>query len=227
MISIAIDGPSGAGKSTLSRALAKQLGYVYVDTGALYRAVGLGTLRAGANTKNADAVAALLPGLQVGLQYVGGEQRVLLDGEDVSAAIRDEAVGMAASDVSAHGPVRAFLLDTQQRLARENNVVMDGRDIGTVVLPGAQIKLFLTASAQDRAMRRTLELQGKGEAPVYEKVLEDVKIRDYNDSHRAVAPLKQAADAVLVDTTGNSFEQSLQQLWSLVAARLGQLGVDA
>jgi cytidylate kinase len=154
MISIAIDGPSGAGKSTLSRRLAQRLGFLYVDTGALYRAVGLAALRGGRDTKSGTAMEALLSSLKVDLRYVDGEQHVFLDGEDVSDAVRTEAVGMAASDVSAHGPVRAFLLDTQRRLAAENDVIMDGRDIGTVVLPNAQIKLYLTATAEDRARRR-------------------------------------------------------------------------
>lgn len=224
MVSIAIDGPSGAGKSTLSRRLAGELGFLYVDTGALYRAVGLGALRAGQNPKDAARVEALLPTLRVDLKYVEGEQHVFLNGEDVSGAIREEQVGMAASDVSAHGPVRAFLLDTQRRLAKENNVIMDGRDIGSVVLPDAQVKLFLTATAEDRAMRRTLELREKGQNPDYETILKDVQTRDYNDSHRAVAPLKQAEGAVLVETTGNSFEQSYRLLLELLQSKLRELG---
>ena len=224
MINVAIDGPSGAGKSTLSRTVARELGFLYVDTGALYRAVGLAVLRAGQDPTDEKAVQALLPQTQVGLQYINGEQRVLLNGEDVSEAIRQEAVGMAASAVSAHVPVRAFLLDTQRRLAKKNNVIMDGRDIGTVVLPHADIKIFLTATADDRAMRRYLELQEKGQSPVYETVLEDVKTRDYNDSHRAAAPLKQADDAVLVETSGNTFEKSLCVLLAVIRGRLPQGG---
>lgn len=224
MINVAIDGPSGAGKSTLSRAVAKKLGYLYVDTGALYRAVGLAALRAGADAKNEKAVEALLPATKVDLQYVGGEQHVFLNGEDVSAAIREENVGMAASAVSAHVPVRAFLLETQRRLARENNVIMDGRDIGTVVLPNADVKIFLTATPEDRARRRWLELQEKGQQADYDTVLADVKTRDYNDSHRAAAPLKQAADAVLVETTGNTFEQSLQCLLDAIHGKQPECG---
>ncbi|MDL2293552.1 (d)CMP kinase [Ruminococcaceae bacterium OttesenSCG-928-D13] len=224
MISVAIDGPSGAGKSTLSRRLAKALGFLYVDTGALYRAVGLAALRAGAATKDAAAVEALLPTTEVGLRYVEGEQRVFLNGEDVSAGIRQEAVGMAASDVSAHPAVRAFLLETQRRLARESDVIMDGRDIGSVVLPDAQIKIFLTATAEDRARRRTLELEAKGEKPDYDRILQDVKTRDHNDSHRAAAPLKQAEGAILVDTTGNEFDQSYEILLGLIREKLAQLG---
>ncbi len=223
MISIAIDGPSGAGKSTLSRALAQKLGFLYVDTGAMYRAVGLAALRAGLPTKDAEAVEALLCKTEVSLQHAEGVQKVYLNGEDVSAAIRAEAVSMAASDVSAHPAVRAFLLDTQRRLAREYDVLMDGRDIGTVVLPNANLKIFLTAAAEDRARRRYEELLAKGERADYEKVLEDVKQRDYNDSHRAAAPLKKAEDAVEANTTGNSFEQSLSQLEGIIRQHLPNL----
>ena len=220
MISIAIDGPSGAGKSTLSRKIAEDLGYIYVDTGALYRAIGLAVLRAGKDTREAAAVEVWLPGVDLGLRYVDGEQRVLLAGEDVSSAIREEAVAMAASDVSAHPPVRAFLLETQRRLARENNVVMDGRDIGTVVLPSAQVKIFLTATVEDRAQRRTRQLRESCRQADYETIRQDVIQRDYNDSHRAAAPLRQAEDAILVDTTGNTFEQSLMQLLGVIHGQL-------
>ncbi len=220
MISIAIDGPSGAGKSTLSRAIAQKLGYLYVDTGAMYRAVGLAALRAGADTKNEASIRAVLPCTEVSLRHIGGEQHVFLNGEDVSAAIRREDVSMAASDVSAHVPVRAFLLDTQRRLARENNVVMDGRDIGTVVLPNAQVKIFLTAAPEDRARRRYEELLAKGQTADYETVLQDVKTRDYNDSHRAAAPLKKADGAAEVVTTGYEFEQSLAVLLAVIEKQL-------
>ncbi|MDL2325297.1 (d)CMP kinase [Ruminococcaceae bacterium OttesenSCG-928-A16] len=220
MNSIAIDGPSGAGKSSLSRKIAEELGYIYVDTGALYRSIGLAVLQAGKNTKKADEIEALLPQIDLALRHVDGEQRVFLGSEDVSEAIREEAVSMAASDVSAHPAVRAFLLETQRRLARENNVIMDGRDIGTVVLPNANIKIYLTATVEDRAMRRTLQLREAGKQADYETVKKDVEQRDYNDSHRAAAPLKQADDAVLVDTTGLEFEQSLALLLSLIKERL-------
>ena len=216
MISVAIDGPSGAGKSTMSRAAAKELGFLYVDTGALYRTVGLAVLRAGKDPQSLAAVEALLPTAEVGLRYVDGEQRVFLNGEDVSQAIRAEKVGMAASAVSAHVPVRGFLLETQRRLAQENNVIMDGRDIGTVVLPNATVKIFLTAAPEERARRRWLELKEKGQEADYETVLADVKTRDYNDSHRAAAPLKQADDALLLDTTGKNFPQSLTLLLSAI-----------
>ena len=220
MISIAIDGPSGAGKSTLSRSLAEKLGFLYVDTGAMYRAVGLAALRAGVSPKAGQAVSALLPGIEVSLRHEKGVQRVFLDGEDVTSAIRAEDVSMAASEVSAHPAVRAFLLDTQRRLARENNVIMDGRDIGTVVLPNADLKIFLTATAEDRAKRRYEELLAKGMKANFEKVLEDVKQRDYNDSHRAAAPLKKAEDAIELVTTGNSFEQSFAQLYTIIDENL-------
>lgn len=220
MISVAIDGPSGAGKSSLSRQVAARLGYVYVDTGALYRAVGLGVLRAGKNTKNAAEVAALLEELDIALRYEEGEQKMYLNGQEVTRAIREEAVSMAASDVSAHQAVRFFLLETQRKLARENNVIMDGRDIGTVVLPHAAIKIFLTASVEDRATRRYRQLVKDGQPADYETVKQDVIQRDYNDTHRAVAPLKPAEDAILLDTTGNTFEQSLELIYSTVRQKL-------
>lgn len=216
MISVAIDGPSGAGKSSLSRKIAEELGYIYVDTGALYRSVGLAVLRAGKNTKNAAEVEGVLPQVSLFLRHIDGEQRVFLGEEDVSQAIRGEEVSMAASDVSAHPAVRAFLLETQRRMARENNVIMDGRDIGTVVLPDATVKIYLTASVDDRAMRRTLQLRGTGQQADFEVVKKDVEKRDYNDTHRAIAPLKQADDAILVDTTGLAFEQSLARLLAVI-----------
>ena len=212
MISIAIDGPSGAGKSSLSRRLAAELGYIYVDTGAMYRTIGLHVLRSGADTEDEDAVAALLPGIRLEMRYVDGVQHMFLNGEDVSGLIRTEEVSMAASHVSAHPSVRAFLLDAQRALAKDNNVLMDGRDIGTVVLPGAQVKIFLTASAGDRARRRYDELIARGEWVSYEQVLADVERRDYNDTHRAAAPLRPAADAVTVDTTGFTFDDAFALL---------------
>ena len=224
MISIAIDGPSGAGKSSLSRRLAAELGYIYVDTGAMYRTIGLHVLRSGADTEDEDAVAALLPGIRLEMRYVDGVQHMFLNGEDVSGLIRTEEVSMAASHVSAHPSVRAFLLDAQRALAKDNNVLMDGRDIGTVVLPGAQVKIFLTASAGDRARRRYDELIARGEWVSYERVLADVERRDYNDTHRAAAPLRPAADAVTVDTTGFTFDDAFALLLSTIRARLGQEG---
>ena len=222
MISVAIDGPSGAGKSSLAKRLAKELGYLYVDTGAMYRAIGLYAKRAGADTKNAAAVEALLPSIRLELKYVDGAQRVLLCGEDVSEAIRAEEIGMAASDVSAHPAVRAFLLDTQRNMALTHDLLMDGRDIGTVILPGATVKIFLTASPEARAKRRMLELRQKGQPADYETVLEDIRQRDWQDTHRETAPLKQAEDAVLVDTSDLDFEESFAALKSLILSRVGQ-----
>lgn len=212
MISVAIDGPSGAGKSSLAKRLAADLGYVYVDTGAMYRSIGLYAVRQGADLHDADAVAALLPGIQLDIRLVEGAQHVYLNGEDVSEAIRAEEIGMAASAVSAHPQVRAFLLDTQRGLAANQNVLMDGRDIGTVVLPQATVKIFLTASAEARAQRRCKELQEKGQPAELETVLADIRQRDYQDTHREVAPLKQADDAILVDTSDIDFDQSFAVL---------------
>ena len=208
MISIAIDGPSGAGKSSLAKRLAAELGYVYVDTGAMYRAIGLYTLRAGQNTKDAAAVAALLPDIHLDIRPGQGAQQILLNGEDVTETVRQEQVGMAASDVSAHPAVRAFLLETQRALAARSNVLMDGRDIGTVVLPDATVKIFLTATPEARAQRRLAELQAKGQAADYATVLADIRLRDDQDTHRAVAPLRQAADALLLDTSAIGLEES-------------------
>lgn len=212
MISVAIDGPSGAGKSSLAKRLAADLGYVYVDTGAMYRSIGLYAVRQGIDLHDADAVAALLPGIQLDIRLVEGAQHVYLNGEDVSEAIRAEEIGMAASAVSAHPQVRAFLLDTQRGLAANQNVLMDGRDIGTVVLPQATVKIFLTASAEARAQRRCKELQEKGQPAELETVLADIRQRDYQDTHREVAPLKQADDAILVDTSDIDFDQSFAVL---------------
>lgn len=212
MVSIAIDGPSGAGKSTLAKRLAKELGYIYVDTGAMYRSIGLYALRRGVDPKNADAVQALLPDIQLDIRLQDGSQHVYLNGEDVSTDIRAEAVGMAASAVSAHPAVRAFLLDTQRNLAKGQNILMDGRDIGTVVLPDATVKIFLTASPEARAERRRKELEEKGQPADFATVLADIEQRDYQDTHRAVAPLKQAEDAVLVDSSDIDFEQTFALL---------------
>ena len=219
-VAIAIDGPSGAGKSTIAKRLAATLGFVYVDTGAMYRTVGLATLRRGIKSEDTAAVIAALSDIDVSIAYVGGAQRVFLNGEDVSDQIRTPEVSMAASTTSAIPEVRKFLFETQQKLARENNVIMDGRDIGTVVLPNAKVKIFLSASVEDRARRRYDELKEKGMDVSFEDVLEDMKQRDYNDSHRDVAPLKPADDAVSVDTTGNTLEESVALLESIVKERL-------
>ena len=212
MISVAIDGPTGAGKSSLAKRLAADLGDVYVDTGAMYRTIGLYAVRQGADLHDAAAVAALLPQIRLDIRLVEGTQHVYLNGEDVSEAIRAEEIGMAASAVSAHPPVRAFLLETQRGLAANQNVLMDGRDIGTVVLPHATVKIFLTASPEARAQRRCKELQEKGQPAEYETVLADIRQRDYQDTHREVAPLKQAEDAILVDTSDIDFDQSFAVL---------------
>lgn len=215
-VAIAIDGPAGAGKSTIAKRLAAELHFVYVDTGALYRTVGLAALRRGIDPTDVEGVEALLPSICVELTYIDDTQRVLLDGEDVSALIRTPEVSMAASAVSAMSAVRKFLFHLQQEIASSHNVIMDGRDIGTVVLPHAQVKIFLSASAEDRARRRYEEMLAKGMEAVYEDVLEDMKQRDYNDSHRAAAPLKPADDAILVDTTGNTLEESIALMKKLV-----------
>lgn len=220
MKAIAIDGPAGAGKSTIARAIAKELGYIYVDTGALYRAVGLFATANGVDTTCAEQVERLLSGVKVELRFVKGEQRVFLNGYDVSEEIRHPEISMAASNVSAVPGVRTFLFATQQNLAVENNVVMDGRDIGTVVLPHAQIKIFLTATAEDRAQRRYLELREKGHKVDYKTLLAEVKRRDENDSNRSIAPLLQAQDAILVDTTGNTLEQSMKQVTAVIKEKL-------
>lgn len=219
-IAVAIDGPAGAGKSTIARAVAAELGFIYVDTGALYRAVGLYGLRKNADTASADQMLPLLEEIKVELAYVEGEQRVLLNGEDVSQAIRVNEASMAASNVSAIPGVRSFLFDLQKNMAKTHNVVMDGRDIGTVVLPEAQVKIFLTATPEERATRRYNELLEKGQKVDFDQLLAEVKQRDYNDSHRATAPLKQAEDAVLVDTTGLDKEQSIKKILDLVRSKL-------
>ena len=221
MISVAIDGPAGAGKSTLARRLAGELGYIYVDTGAMYRTIGLYALRAGKDPKDNEAINALLPSIRLRLASVEGEQHIYLGDEDVSAAIRTEEAGMAASAVGANPTVRAYLLDTQRNMAKTQNVLMDGRDIGTVVLPDATVKIFLTASPEARATRRWKEYQAKGMPNTYEEVLADVKQRDYQDTHRAAAPLKQAEDAVLLDTSELNFEQSLAAMKEIIAQKVG------
>lgn len=216
MINVAVDGPAGAGKSTVSRRAAKILGLVYVDTGALYRAIGLYAIEKGIDTKDEKAVTSVLKEITVDLDNSGGEQRVLLCGEDVTGNIRTGAVSMAASDVSSYPEVRAFLLETQKKIAREKSVIMDGRDIGTVVLPGADVKVFLTADAQVRAKRRFLELTERNEKVDYDTILAEINERDHNDKNRAVAPLKQADDAVLLDTSDMSFDESIQALVNII-----------
>ncbi len=221
-INIAIDGPSGAGKSSAAKALAKKLGYLYIDTGALYRAIGLYAIRRNVvDMKKADLVAPLLADIDVSLRFVEGEQRVYLNGEDVSGLIRTQPVAQAASDVSAHPVVRTFLLDLQRKMAAEHNVLMDGRDIGTVILPQAQVKFFLTADASARARRRTLELQAKGIAADYDTVLREIEQRDASDSSRATAPLKAAEDAVLVDNSDMDEAQTVEYMCRIIEEKLG------
>ena len=220
MISIAIDGPGGAGKSTLARRLAQELGYIYVDTGAMYRAIGLYALRAGVSTKDEAGVTALLPQIRLELRYVDDTQVILLNGEDVSSAIRAEEVSMAASNVGAHPPVRAFLLQTQRDMAKASNVLMDGRDIGTAVLPDATLKIYLTAPAEVRAARRVAQLAEKGTTADFAAVLEDINRRDWQDMNREIAPLRQAEDAVLVDTGALDLEQSFQTLLELIQTKV-------
>lgn len=212
-IAIAIDGPAGAGKSTIAKAAAKHLGFIYVDTGAMYRAIGLYCLRKDVEPSDKDAVTALLSEIEVSLaRDENKNQLVILNGEDVSGLIRTEAVSMAASRCSAIPEVRAFLLNLQRDMAKEFNVIMDGRDIGTVVLPDAKVKIFLTASAEIRARRRYDELIEKGQQATYEDVLKDVIERDNNDMNRPIAPLKPAEDSVLVDTSNLNLEESIALL---------------
>ena len=220
MISVAIDGPAGAGKSTLSRKTAEKLGFIYVDTGALYRAVGYKFSQLGFNTELNCDIEEILKTTTVDIRFVKGEQRVFLDGEDVSDGIRTPNASMMASAVSAKPAVRAFLLEMQRKLARENNVVMDGRDIGTVVLPDATVKIYLTATAKARAERRYKELIQKGTAVTFEEVYDDMVKRDYNDMHRLIAPLKQAEDAVLADTTECDLEGSLELILKIIKERI-------
>ena len=219
---IAIDGPSGAGKSSLARRCATALNFLYVDTGAIYRTVGLAAWRRGIDRKDEAAVTAMLPELEIRMGYnESGEQRMYLNGEDVSAEIRLPEISLCASDVSSLPKVRAFLLEMQRKMARENDVIMDGRDIGTVVLPEAELKIFLTASAHARAERRMKELVAKGVTVDFEEVLRDIEYRDQQDSSRAAAPLKAAEDAVLVDTTEIDFDGSFALLMQIIRDKLG------
>ena len=215
MINVAIDGPAGAGKSTIAKAAAKALGYIYVDTGALYRTVALGAVRAGV-LESDDGIAALLPNLLVELKFVDGSQHVYLNGEDVSDLIRTPEISMGASKVSAVPAVRAFLLDLQRDLAKKNNVIMDGRDIATVVLPNAQVKIFLSATPECRARRRYKELVEKGQTVTYEDVLADGNRRDYQDSHREIAPLKPSADSIMADTSELDLQQSTDLIINII-----------
>lgn len=216
-VRVAIDGPSGAGKSTLARGAAALLGFLYVDTGAIYRTIGYYAYTHRIDPKDEGAVEAALPDIKVELSYGGdGLQHMCLNGEDVTAQIRLPQISMYASAVSAHPPVRAFLLEMQRSLGRTNNVIMDGRDIGTVVLPDAEVKIFLTADAEERARRRARELEQRGTPQSLETILADIRQRDYDDTHRAIAPLRQAEDAVVLDTTCLDFEQSQDALLKII-----------
>ena len=220
--SIAIDGPSGAGKSSLARRAAAAFGFIYVDTGPIYRTVGLACYRAGINCKDAGAVEKILPRLNIQMRFnAAGEQRMYLDEEDVSSRIRMPEISICASDVSTLPVVRSYLLDMQRRMAKNSNVIMDGRDIGTVVLPDADLKIFMTASSAARAQRRLLELQGKGVKANFEDVFRDIEYRDQQDSTRAAAPLKAAEDAVILDTTNLNLEESYRLLCRTIEEKLG------
>ena len=219
-ISIAIDGPSGAGKSTLAKMMAKEFGFIYVDTGAMYRAIGLYVCRKGVQTSDIPGVIACLDDISVDIRYVNGAQHVFLNDEDVSGLIRTEEISRYASAVSAIPEVRAFLLSLQRTLAQNSDVIMDGRDIGTVVLPDAPIKVFLTANDSDRAMRRYTELKERGEDVTFEGVLANLRERDRHDSERAVAPLRPAEDAVLLDTTGIGLEESAAMLKDIITEKM-------
>ena len=218
--SVAIDGPSGAGKSSLAKRVAARFGFIYVDTGAIYRTVGLAAKRAGIDSKDRERVLEMLPSLDIQLCHDGeGKQRMMLGGEDVSDTIRLPEISIYASDVSAIAEVRGFLMDMQRDLAKNHHVVMDGRDIGTVVLPDAKLKIFLTASSEERALRRLKQLKAQGVESTFEKVLADIEYRDKNDSSRDAAPLKPAEDAVWLDNTGDTFEESADKICKLISER--------
>lgn len=220
VIAVAIDGPAGAGKSTIARAAAAQLGFVYVDTGALYRTIGLAVCRRGIDGTDTAGIVHTLPEIRVELTYQDGAQHVLLDGEDVSDAIRTPEISVYASQVSVVPEVRAYLLDLQRDMARTQSVIMDGRDIGTVILPDARVKIFLTASPEKRAVRRCAELREKGQQVTLDEVLADMTRRDAQDEGRAVAPLKQAADAVRVDTSDLTLDESIEAVLRVIRASM-------
>lgn len=214
--SIAIDGPGGAGKSTIAKIIAKKLGIIYIDTGAMYRAVGLFAVRRGIDTLDSDALSKVLDEIEIDIENSGGEMRIFLCGEDVSDKIRTPEISMAASNVARSVPVRLKLVELQRKLAEKTSVIMDGRDIGSYVLPNADAKIYLTADVEDRAKRRYDELILKGEKVEFDDVLEDMKKRDFNDSNRDFAPLCKAEDAVLVNTTGLELEDSVEKLFEII-----------
>ncbi len=217
---IAIDGPAGAGKSATARSVAKALGFIYVDTGALYRGIALYVIRKGVKSSAIEEVVPLLAEIKIEMRHIDGEQHIFLNGEDVSTLIRTESVSAAASDVSAIPAVRDFLFDMQKDIAEKNNVVMDGRDIGTVVLPDAELKIFLTAKPEIRAQRRVLQLAEKGVEANFDDVLADVLQRDYNDSNRDFRPLKLAEDGILLDNSEMNFEETFEKIISLAKERM-------
>lgn len=219
---IAIDGPAGAGKSTIAKKVAKELGYIYVDTGAMFRAMALYCIRNGVNKEEEEAVSAACEQIEVSIAYENEEQQVLLNGENVNGFIRTEEVGNTASAISVYGKVRSKLLELQRQLAAAQNVIMDGRDIGTCVLPGAQVKIYLTASVETRGKRRFLELQEKGQECNLEEICADIRDRDYRDMHRESAPLKQAEDAVLVDSSDMTIEEVVETILRLVSQVQGE-----
>jgi CMP/dCMP kinase len=216
VINVAIDGPAGAGKSTIAKKIAKELNFIYVDTGALYRAIAFFSLKNSANTKIEDEISLLLPKINLEIKFINNEQRVFLNDEDVSDLIRTPEISMSASNVSAHPSVRKFLLDLQKKIASENNIIMDGRDIGTVILPNADLKIFLTADAKERAKRRYDELTAKSMQVDFEIILKEIIERDENDSNRAVAPLKCANDAIKIDSTKMSILEVVDTIKSLI-----------
>ena len=218
-INVAIDGPSGAGKSTMARLLAQQLGFVYVDTGAMYRSISLYAKRAGIGLEEIEAIVPRLPEITIQLRYTDGVQHIFLNGEDVSEEIRTEIISRYASAVSTLAPVREYLLELQRGLARDHDVIMDGRDIGTVILPHAQVKIFLTASAEERARRRYQELLEKGQAVEYDQVYQDLLARDEKDTSRAAAPLKPAADAVQLNSTAYTLEETLERMKTIIGEK--------
>ena len=214
--SIAIDGPGGAGKSTIAKIIAKKLGIIYIDTGAMYRAVGLFAVRRGIDTLDSDALSEVLDEIEIDIENSGGEMHIFLCGEDVSDKIRTPEISMAASNVARSVPVRLKLVELQRKLAEKTSVIMDGRDIGSYVLPNADAKIYLTADVEDRAKRRYDELILKGEKVEFDDVLEDMKKRDFNDSNREFAPLCKAEDAILVNTTGLELEDSVEKLFEII-----------
>lgn len=219
--SIAIDGPSGAGKSTIAKAAAKELGFVYLDTGAIYRTVAWHITMMGIGPKDTDHVPMLLDDANIRIDFQPDGQHMILNGKDITQEIRTPEIASVASQAAAQPSVREFLLDMQRDLAKTHNIIMDGRDIGTVVLPDASVKIYLTATPEARAMRRYQEYLEKGQKASYEEVLADQKKRDYDDSHRKIAPLKQAKDAVLVDTTEMGLQESIDYCVALIREKLG------